>query len=466
MKYLIGFLISFLFTACAGADAITPIAPSPTETAKLATVSATTVPTNLPATITSTPISLPAPTVTPSSTDVFVLQSDGDSYSPEISDNGRYIAFISRGKLTENSIHGVEFLYVYDRETEQIELASVALDGNSSEGRPFHISLSSSGRYVGFHSHGGDLVVRDDELCDSGMSNCADLFIYDRQLKKMIRIPHGSPTGERWRYTPWMTFSPDEQYFFSNGVRDLEKGQYFDLNTGELLPKKPVIDYLLPDGTTAYFWNSKENNSEEDNLVEPINASEILNLGDTSGGGVLVAFSSMPTDLTDNPISLCEDVTWNAEGLRPCFNIFIHSLETRETWLATVGKDGWSSNGDTSWPMMSLNGRFLTFHTEATNLTDDDFSECISGGYRGLECFNVYLQDLQTGETILISRELDSNLPAGYSRIGDISGDGRFVTFYSESEKLVHHDTNEVSDVFVYDRLTEDITRISVPNAP
>lgn len=460
MRYIVVFLFLVLLTACVDSVTSTPIAFTPvaTATSEIATVSATTVPTNPPSTATSTvtPMPLPSPTVTPLPTTVPVLQSDGASWSPEISDNGRYIAFISRGKLTENATH--DALYVYDRETEQIELASVALDGNSSEGRPFNIALSSSGRYVGFHSHGGDMVIGDDELCDSGWSNCGDLFIYDRQLEEMRHVPIGFGTGESSKYGPWVNFSPDERFFYSGG-------SIYDLSTGELIRTITTPDYHIPGGPSLHLWNTQEIHHAGENIILPFMAYEF---NDASSGGAVVAFLSISTDITDDPFSQCLDSRYSREGLRPCKNIFVHNRETKETSLVTVGRNGLSSNGDTSWPRMSANGRFLTFHAAATNLTDDDFSGCRSGykGYKEVECFNVYLQDLQTGETILISREIDSHLPAGYSRIGDISGDGRFVTFSSGSAYLVHDDTNEVDDVFVYDRLTEEITRVSVPNAP
>ena len=459
MRYFYAFLLLALVTACAGSDPIIPTVSMPTETTEPATIPATSTSTNIPptATVASTPSPVPSPTIITSPTTVPIRQSDGHSRSPEISGDGRYIAFLSRGKLTENSIHDAESLYIYDQETDQVELVSVALDGYSSKGRAFHIALSSSGRYVGFHSHGGDLVSGDDELCDNGWSNCADLFIYDRQRKQMTRIPHGTPTGETGRDYPWVTFSPDEQFFYTLGSMVQDSSNFYDLNTYEPVFPDPMIEYLLPDGLTAHFWNS-----EADDREKLFNASELLNLGHSSGGGTVVAFSSMPEDLTDKSINLCEDVTWNAEGLRPCFNIFIHNLETGETRLATVDSDGWSSNADTSWPMMSANGRFLIFHSAATNLTDDDFPQC---NYE-YDCrsSNVFLYDVETGKTILISRDVDTDLPAGSSRIGDISGDGRYITFFSEAENLVHGDTNKVSDIFLYDRLTQEIVRISNPN--
>ncbi|MFK8114691.1 MAG: SdrD B-like domain-containing protein, partial [Rubripirellula sp.] len=46
----------------------------------------------------------------------------------------------------------------------------------------------------------------------------------------------------------------------------------------------------------------------------------------------------------------------------------------------------------------------------------------------------------------------------------EISGDGRFVTFHSDANNLVAGDTNDSTDVFVFDRTTSTIERVSVAN--
>src|SRR5262249_27969340 len=48
------------------------------------------------------------------------------------------------------------------------------------------------------------------------------------------------------------------------------------------------------------------------------------------------------------------------------------------------------------------------------------------------------------------------------SELAAISADGRFVAFASLASNLVPGDTNDVSDVFVHDRLTGRIERVSV----
>ena len=52
--------------------------------------------------------------------------------------------------------------------------------------------------------------------------------------------------------------------------------------------------------------------------------------------------------------------------------------------------------------------------------------------------------------------------PFGGSLAGGISANGRFVVFRSDAANLAAHDTNRVSDVFVYDRAGHRVTRVSV----
>ena len=53
----------------------------------------------------------------------------------------------------------------------------------------------------------------------------------------------------------------------------------------------------------------------------------------------------------------------------------------------------------------------------------------------------------------------------GASTFPSISGNGRFVTFFSSARHLVHHDTNGVADVFLRDRRAHTTRRVSISSA-
>lgn len=98
---------------------------------------------------------------------------------------------------------------------------------------------------------------------------------------------------------------------------------------------------------------------------------------------------------------------------------------------------------------LSRNGRWFVFRSAATNLIP------------GVSGTQVYLYDRQFRIFELIS--------VGSQGAGDssslnpaVSGDGRYVVFYSEASNLVANDSNGVGDIFVRDRLDQQTRRVSL----
>ena len=75
---------------------------------------------------------------------------------------------------------------------------------------------------------------------------------------------------------------------------------------------------------------------------------------------------------------------------------------------------------------------------------------------------DIFVYDRQTNTTSRVS--VDSNGTQGnlFSREPAISADGRYVTFTSFAINLVSGDTNNTGDIFVYDRQTNTTSRVSV----
>lgn len=88
-------------------------------------------------------------------------------------------------------------------------------------------------------------------------------------------------------------------------------------------------------------------------------------------------------------------------------------------------------------------GRYVVFDSEATNLVPGD-----TNGRR-----DVFLKDLGTGLTHLISQGMGGVPATGESSEPFVSFGGRYVVFTSRAPNLVLNDQNgATSDVFVYDR--------------
>lgn len=136
-------------------------------------------------------------------------------------------------------------------------------------------------------------------------------------------------------------------------------------------------------------------------------------------------------------------------------DVFVHDRQTGQTTIVSVASDGTYGNYNSYYPAISADGRYVAFESYADNLVDNDTKSYLLK--------DVFIHDRQTGQTTLISVAPDGTT-AGNGDSGDISisDDGRYVAFDSTADNLVSGDTNGETDVFVRDRQTGQTTRVSV----
>jgi hypothetical protein len=158
-----------------------------------------------------------------------------------------------------------------------------------------------------------------------------------------------------------------------------------------------------------------------------------------SGDGRFVAFESLAFDI----------VTGDLNGL---IDIFVRDRVAGTNALVSVSTGGVQSNGTSYAASISADGRFIAFHSDGTNLVTGD-----NNGVR-----DIFVRDRVNGTTLRMSTDASGVEGNGASESPSISGDGRFVAFNSVSTNLVAGDTNLTSDVFVRNRVTGAIERVSV----
>ncbi|GAG29851.1 unnamed protein product, partial [marine sediment metagenome] len=161
-----------------------------------------------------------------------------------------------------------------------------------------------------------------------------------------------------------------------------------------------------------------------------------------SADGRYVAFQSYASNLVDG----------DTGGYR---DVFVHDRRTGTTERVSVNTEGDQGNGDSRVAAISADGRFVAFSSYATNLVDGDTNR-----YR-----DAFVHDRHTGSTERVSVGTTGNEGNGESRAIAMSADGRFVAFHSLASNLVAGDTNGLADVFVYDRQTGTMERVSVDTA-
>lgn len=160
-----------------------------------------------------------------------------------------------------------------------------------------------------------------------------------------------------------------------------------------------------------------------------------------SANGRYVAFGSSANNLVDNDN--------NSKG-----DVFLHDRETGDTIRVSVRSDGGESNGGSGGPAISGDGRFIVFHSDATNFVEND----------NLSRAKIFLHDMITSETTLISKTPDGLIPQDSSTYPDITNDGRFIVYMSIANNILPGDTNGWHDIFLYDRETDVTSMISISN--
>ena len=122
----------------------------------------------------------------------------------------------------------------------------------------------------------------------------------------------------------------------------------------------------------------------------------------------------------------------------------------------SVDSSGTQANAGSFRSQISADGRYVAFVSDATNLIPDDTNNAE----------DVFVKDRQTGATTRVSVASLTGAEANNgSGAAAISGDGRYVAFYSDASNLVSGDTNGVGDIFVHDRQTGLTTRVSVDSS-
>src|SRR2546426_2268909 len=158
-----------------------------------------------------------------------------------------------------------------------------------------------------------------------------------------------------------------------------------------------------------------------------------------SADGRFVAFSSASTNLVQS----------DTNG---AYDVFGRDRLVGTTARVSVATGGAQGNGDSFTEGISSDGRFVLFESDATNLVLGDTNAAR----------DAFVHDRQTGLTERISVAGDGTQGNASSFAGSITTDGRFVTFGSYASNLVAGDTNGFADGFVRDRLANSTERTTV----
>jgi probable HAF family extracellular repeat protein len=200
-----------------------------------------------------------------------------------------------------------------------------------------------------------------------------------------------------------------------------------------------------PEGNVEAWAASRSSKFSTTTERASISQTEAQALGDSAGGslgagGNLVAFASAAANLVPGDTNGRND-------------IFVRNRSSGWTSRVSVSKDGAQANGASDAARLSANdGLYVVFVSVASNL--------VPGDTNGKA--DIFLRNRQSGTIQRISVSTAGVQANEASAAPEISADGRFVVYHSNASNLVYGDTNGTTDVFIWDRLSSSTSRVSV----
>ena len=358
------------------------------------------------------------------------VQGNDDSSIPQISADGHVVTFSSlASNLVAGDTNSAWDVFAHDLVSGITERVNVDSAGNQSVGDdPFsgfqEVSISADGQIVAFVSVASDLVAGDGNAT-------ADILVHDRTTGITERVSVDSSGGEGNGGSGSPALSADGNLVaFVSAASNLVSG---DTNGR--------FDTFVHDRSTGITERvSVDSSGTEANLD--------CDLPSISSDGRFVVFVSPASNLV-------------AGDTNRAWDVFLHDRTTGTTERVSLNSNGVQGNRDSGWfisaAAISDDGRLVAFGSVATNLVAGDTNNK----------WDVFVRDRAAGKTKRVSVDSsgvegnDDSAGVGLRPIS-MSGDGRFVAFYSVASNLVASDLNATGDAFVHDRVSGITECVSV----
>jgi len=375
------------------------------------------------------------------------------SWPSLINDDGRWVGFLgASSSFAAGDRNGGPDLFVWDSVSDALLLCSgrkgtqSASAGGDAGGYPsYDHRVTPDGRYVVYSSTAQNVVPGQVDN-----NNANDVFLLDRQTGVTVLVSRliGSvnTTGNGVSANP--AVSDDGRFVaYDSFATDLVPG--FVDNNGNVFSTYTCTDVFLFDRLTG-----------TNVLVSRRFDSPTAGGNDVSGGyfnnfsyptisadGRYVGYRSQATDLVEGFV---DGNGADPQGAGTGNDLYLFDRVTGTNTLVNraAGTTATGSNGYCYSPMLSADGRYLTYFSVSSDLV---------AGYVGGKVGNIYSFDRVTGANRLVSHAAGQPLVSCNGSMDPwiaVSADGKFVAFTSTSTNLVTGVTypNPSTDVFIWDR--------------
>ena len=433
--------------------------------------------------------------------------------APSISADGRFVAFESAaGNLVANDTNGVSDVFVRDVDLGITVLASLSMTGmRSGNGASRAPQISADGRYVAFESRASDLAAGDTNTLD-------DIFVRDRmagtnRLIPPARIEYPNTPGNS--AAPFLSANGQVVAFENNRSNYSSSFVSGDIHVRKLAEAATIF---VSAGVTNYLQIASQARSLFASVDPAGHRVAFFGFPQNQAGlGTLFVFDLLLSNLTSvvsnvvasDPPPLSLGGTWTSYVLSNA--VYLHDLE-QGTNLQVCGPAGLTNGVVRSSPVLSTNGALLLFSASATtngppillsfdqttgvfttisvntngtpaatdlgslpSLSDDgsrmayvsSAKDIVTSDYN--QDADVFWFNTTNGQTRLVSERAAGRPHMATHKLGSystpvLSANGRFLAFVSLDNELVPGDDNPWSDVFLRDLQTGMLERLAPSN--
>jgi Tol biopolymer transport system component len=358
-----------------------------------------------------------------------------------LSRDGKIVTFASRSSdHVAGDTNGVEDVFALELATKEVSRISTSAAGAQGNGSSPRTSISADGKLVAFYSAASNLVAGD-------TNGVEDIFVKDRTTGAITRVSVSSSGVQANGHCLGPSISADGRFVaFSSTATNLDENcassgrQYFFLHDRET--KQTRCETSLSHGII----------SPDGNVLVGGYATNVLAVGRSGGAATLLSLDPLggPTDGPSDPpgsvsngadfipfASSASDLVPNDTNLES--DIFVRDQQAGTLTRVSVASDGTQGDLGSYKALISGDGRFVAFDSDATNL--------VPGDTNGLG--DVFVHDRSTGTTKRINVGRNGEEANSMSGVSAMSADGRVIVFVSWATTLVPEE-HESLGVFVY----------------
>ena len=343
-----------------------------------------------------------------------IQSSNITCFSPAISDDGQYIAFEAG---TNASAVGVILRYnLATSLTDVVHTNATVSTGPMEDSRS--LDMTPDGRFIAFVANTNG---------NNGATTC--LCVWDAQ-SSAITLASADLNGQVSANTicDWPAITPDGRY-----VAFLSSASNLTANTS----------------TGGFHLYIRDLQAATTSLID----------ADTNGVGSSIGPATAPRLSADGRFAVFDspDGSLIPNDRNRHNDIFIRDLVANSTELIsahalTLASSSANGPSSLSAPAISPDGRFIAFASEADNLSLNDTNGCR----------DIFLKDFASAAPLLVSINTNGFTGDGPSTDPTVSLDGRFVAFTSAADDLISGDNNHAQDVFIRDLQTGNTTLVSI----